>query len=257
MGQRIVVVGGTGHIGRLVVERLLNAAHAVVVASRSTGVDVTTGTGLAEALTGADAVIDVSNPPRVDGAAAREFFTNTTSRLLEAEKTAGVRHHLALSIVGADAVAEDGYFAAKHAQEQLIAESGVRATVLRSTQFFEFARSIADWNTSQDTIHLPPTAVQPVAADDVADALRTLVVAEPAGIVELAGPERMSLGSFVGRVLLADHDPRYVVEDDDARANGFNIDADRLAPLGDGLTGATSLDAWVALSHAATRRGRS
>jgi uncharacterized protein YbjT (DUF2867 family) len=257
MGQRIVVVGGTGHIGRLVVERLLNAAHAVVVASRSTGVDIVTGSGLADALIGADAVVDVSNPSRLEGGAAHEFFTNTTTRLLEAEQAAGIRHHLALSIVGADAVADDGYFAAKHAQEQLIADSGLPATVLRSTQFFEFARSIADWNTSEDTIHLPPTVVQPVAADDVADALRTLVLADPAGIVELAGPERMSLGSFVGRVLLADHDPRYVVEDDNARANGFNIDADRLAPLGGGLTGTTSLDTWVALSHTATRRGRS
>lgn len=251
MGRRIVVVGGTGHVGRMVVERLLRTAQAVVVASPSTGVDAATGVGLAEALTGAEVVIDVSNSPRVDGDAAHEFFTRTTRHLLEAERAAGVRHHLALSIVGADAVAEDGYFAAKRAQELLILESGVPSTTLRSTQFFEFARSIADWNTVDDTIHLPETAVRPVAAGDVADQLASLALAEPAGILELAGPETMHLGSFVGRVLLSDHDPRYVIEDADAQANGFNIDAARLAPIEVGLTGSTSLAAWVAASHGA------
>ncbi|MDQ0726542.1 SDR family oxidoreductase [Microbacterium sp. W4I20] len=257
MGKRIVVVGGTGHIGRMLVERLLHRAQAVVVASPSTGVDAASGVGLTEALSGADVVIDVSNSPRVDGDTALEFFTRTTRRLLEAERTAGVQHHLALSIVGADAVVEDGYFAAKHAQEQVIADSGMPSTILRSTQFFEFARSIAEWNTVADTIHLPATTVRPVAAGDVADALAALALEEPAGVLELAGPESMHLGSFVGRVLLSDHDPRYVVEDEGARANGFNIDAARLAPLEIDLTGTTALADWIASMHHALRAERS
>lgn len=257
MGKRIVVVGGTGHIGRMVVARLLQQAHAVVVAAPSTGVDAATGAGLADALAGADVVIDVSNAPRVEGDAALDFFARTTGRLLEAEREAGVQHHVVLSIVGADAVAEDGYFAAKRAQELLIAEGGVPWTTLRSTQFFEFARSIADWNTVDDTIHLPATAVRPVAAGDVAASLAVLALDTPAGVLELAGPETMNLGSFVGRVLLSDHDPRYVIEDERAQANGFNIDAARLAPVEIGLTGPTSLADWIAASQSAPRPGRS
>lgn len=244
--MRTVVLGGTGHIGGLVVRRLENRAEAVVVASRRTGVDALTGVGLDHALELADVVIDVTNAPHPEGDRTRDFFTATTARTLEAELNAGVRHHIMLSIVGAERQVDDGYFAAKAAQERVIADSRMPYTIVRSTQFFEFARSIAQWNTARDTIHLPSTHVQPVAADDVAALLVDRALAEPANAaIEVAGPERMPLPQFVSRVLLADRDERFVVADDNAPAHGFNIASSGLLPGDAALVGETTLDTWI------------
>lgn len=250
--MRIVVVGGTGQVGRMVVERLERRAQAVVVASRATGVDVRTGEGLDAALELADAVIDATNAPDLAGPAARAFFEETALRLRDAEERAGVRHHVLLSIVGADHDDADDYFAAKGVQERMARESAVPLSVLRSTQFFDFARTIAGWNTADDTVRLPSKAVQPVAASDVADALVELALGAPsAAAVDMAGPERMPLPEFVHRVLRTDNDPRYVVADDDIAPHGFNIDGALLLPHEPLRVAPTTLDDWV---HAEGRR---
>ena len=244
--MRIVVLGGTGRVGRKVVDRLERTAQAVVVASPSSGVDAVTGRGLDRALECADAVIDVTNSPDLSGEAARAFFDATTGRVLEAEQRAGVRHHVVLSIVGADRAGETGYFGAKGHQESLVRSGWVPHSILRSTQFFDFARRIADWNTRQDTIHLPGKQMQPIAASDVADALVELATGAPLhGALDLAGPERMPLPEFVHRVLRVDRDPRYVIEDDDTIPVGFNISGDLLLPHSPMRLAGTTLDSWV------------
>jgi uncharacterized protein YbjT (DUF2867 family) len=244
--MRIVVLGGTGHVGRKVVDKLERRAQAVVVASPASGVDARTGRGLDAALEHADAVIDVTNSPDLSGRAARAFFEATTSHLRAAEERAGVKHHVVLSIVGADQADEEGYFAAKGVQEQAVQSGPIPYSILRSTQFYDFARRIAEWNTTEDTVHLPPKPVQPVAASDVADALVELAMGRPlAGAVDVGGPEQMLLPDFVNRVLRFDNDPRYVVEDDDAALVGFNVSGDLLLPRSPSLTAVTTLDSWV------------
>jgi uncharacterized protein YbjT (DUF2867 family) len=243
--MRIVVLGGTGQVGRKVVESVERRAQAVVVASPTTGVDATTGRGLDAALEYADAVIDVTNRLNLSGVASREFFESTTGRLMGAEERAGVKHHVVLSIVGADR-AGDGYFAAKGFQERLVQSGPIAHSIVRSTQFFDFARLIAEWNTKQDTVHLPAKPVQPVAASDVADALVELAMGRPLrGAVDLGGPERMPLPEFVRRVLRADHDPHYVIEDDETTPVGFNISGDLLLPRDPMRLAPTTLDSWV------------
>ncbi|MFJ2503982.1 SDR family oxidoreductase [Microbacterium sp. NPDC087592] len=244
--MRIVVLGGTGQVGRKVVEKLERRAQAVVVAAPASGVDARTGQGLDAALEFADAVIDVTNAPDVSGSAAREFFETTTRRLLEAEERAGVKHHVVLSIVGADHAGEDGYFAAKGMQENLVRSGPIAHSILRSTQFYDFARKIAEWNTAHDTVHLPPKPVQPVAASDVAEALVDLAMGDPlGGAVDFGGPEQMPLPDFVRRVLRVDHDPRYVVEDAETTTLGFNISGDLLLPRSPLRLASTTLDTWV------------
>ncbi|WP_136041948.1 MULTISPECIES: SDR family oxidoreductase [unclassified Microbacterium] len=244
--MRIVVLGGTGQVGRMVVEKLERRAQAVVVASPSSGVDARTGQGLDAALELADAVIDVTNTPDVSGANARAFFETTTQRLLEAEERAGVKHHVVLSIVGADHTGDDGYFAAKGVQENLVRSGPIAHSILRSTQFYDFARKIAEWNTTQDTVHLPPKIVQPVAASDVAEMLVDLAMGDPlAGAIDFGGPEQMPLPDFVRRVLRVDHDPRYVVDDAETTTLGFNISGDLLLPRSPLRLAPTALDAWV------------
>ncbi len=244
--MRIVVLGGTGQVGRMVVRRLERRAQAVVVASPSSGVDARSGQGLDAALEYADAVIDATNAPDLSGPAARAFFAETTSRVLDAEARAGVAHHVVLSIVGADHSHDDGYFAAKGAQENAVADGPVAHSILRATQFFDFARTIAGWNTENDTVRLPAKSVQPVAASDVADALVELALGTPTGAaVDMGGPERMSLPDFVNRVLRIDNDPRYVVADDDIEPVGFNLAGDLLLPREPLRLAPTSLDAWV------------
>jgi uncharacterized protein YbjT (DUF2867 family) len=245
--MRYVVMGGTGHIGRLVVGHLERAAQAVVVASRGHGVDSSTGRGLAAALEDADVVIDVTDSSHKNDREADEFFARSTAHLLSAEQVAGVGHHIVLSIVGADSVDDDGYFAAKASQERAVTGSGIPFTIVRSTQFFEFARVIADWNTVQDTIHLPPTSVRPVAAADVAGALYEIARSAPLQrAVEFGGPEEMTLPAFVRRVLLTDHDPRFGLEDRTRETVGFNIESDKLLPRGECQFGGTSLGSWIA-----------
>ncbi|MDP3949266.1 SDR family oxidoreductase [Microbacterium sp.] len=244
--MRIVVLGGTGQVGRMVVERLERRAQAVVVASPTNGVDARTGRGLDGALEYADAVIDVTNPPDLAGPAALAFFTDTTHRVLEAEQRAGVKHHVVLSIVGANHVGEDGYFAAKRAQEQLVEWGPVPYSILRATQFYDFARVIAGWNTTDDTIRLPAKPVQPVAASDVADVLVEIATRMPlSGAVDMGGPEKLLLPEFVHRVLRTDHDPRYVVEDDEITPVGFNISGESLLPHAPLRLAPTTLESWV------------
>lgn len=244
--MRIVVLGGTGHVGRMVVERLERRAQAVVVASPATGVDARTGHGLDEALEVADAVIDVTNAPDLAGPAARAFFQETTRRVLDAAHRAGVKHHVLLSIVGADHEGEDGYFAAKGVQEHVVRSGPVAHSILRATQFYDFARVIAEWNTADDTVRLPAKAVQPVAASDVAEALVELATGSPTGdAVDMGGPERMMLPEFVRRVLRADHDQRYVVEDDEIEPVGFNIAGEVLLPQEPLRLASTDLASWV------------
>lgn len=244
--MRIVVLGGTGQVGRKVVEKLERRAQAVVVASPTSGVDARSGRGLDAALEYADAVIDATNTPNLSGEAARQFFETTTRNVLDAERRAGVKHHVALSIVGADHAGEDGYFAAKGVQENLVHAGPIDHSILRSTQFYDFARRIAEWNTAEDTVHLPTKPVQPVAASDVADVLVELALGGPLnGAVDLGGPEQMPLSEFVRRVLGIDHDPRYVVADDDTAPVGFNISGDLLLPRDPMRIAATTLDTWM------------
>lgn len=244
--MRIVVLGGTGQVGRKVVDRLERRAQAVVVASPTSGVDAATGRGLDAALEHADALIDVTNAPDLSGPAARDFFERTTAHLLEAEQRAGVRHHIVLSIVGADRVDEDGYFAAKGVQERAVESSSIPYSIIRSTQFFDFARRIAEWNTVQDTVRLPSKRVRPVAAADVADVLVDTAMGAPLGsAVDLGGPEEMPLPEFVNRVLRLDNDPRYVVADDTVTPVGFNISGASLLPRSARRLASTTLADWV------------
>lgn len=244
--MRIVVLGGTGQVGRKVVDRLQRRAQAVVVASPTSGVDATTGRGLDAALEHADAVIDVTNAPDLSGAAARDFFARTTDRLREAEERAGVRHHILLSIVGADRVGDDGYFAAKGLQERAVQSGPIPFSIIRATQFYGFARRIAEWNTAQDTVRLPARPVQPVAASGVADALVDVAMGSPLGsALDLGGPEEMPLPEFVHRVLRVDNDPRYVVADDTVAPVGFNISGDLLLPRSPLRLASMTLADWV------------
>lgn len=249
--MRIVVVGGTGQVGRMVVARLERRAQAVVVVSPTNGVDARTGHGLEAALELADAVIDVTNSPDMSGPASRAFFEETTGRLLDAEAAAGVRHHVVLSIVGADHArgdenGDDGYFAAKGMQEHAVQAGPIEHSILRATQFYDFARTIAQWNTTDDTVRLPAKPVQPIAASDVADALVEMALAAPTGAaVDMGGPERMLLPDFVHRVLRTDNDPRYVVADDAIAPVGFNISGEMLLPREPMRLAPTTLGEWV------------
>jgi uncharacterized protein YbjT (DUF2867 family) len=242
---KIVVLGGTGLIGSRLKQRLRADWHDVAVASPSTGVDATTGEGL-EILAEAEVVFDVMNAPSWEDRAVLDFFETSSRRTLEAESGNRTWHHVALSIVGADRMNDIGYMRAKVAQERLIADSGRPYTILRATQFFEFAGRIADTATLDGVVHLPSTPVQPIAADDVADALSQLVAAGPRnGVVNVAGPERLPLHEFVARALPALGDPRPVVIDETAGYFGADLGEDALVPDVDAVVGRTSLAQWL------------
>jgi uncharacterized protein YbjT (DUF2867 family) len=243
----IVVIGGTGLIGSKTVALLQAAGHAVRAAGPSTGVDTITGKGLADVLAGADVVIDVSGAPSFDPAEVRAFFETSGRNLLAAEREANVRHHIALSIVGTDRMPENGYFQAKVAQEALITQSGIPYTIVRSTQFFEFVKAIADGSAVGGTVRLAGGQFQPIAADDVAALLAGFAV-EPArnGIVEIAGPERAPFDDIVRRHLQALGDPRPVERDDTARYFGGKVEELSLVPLTTPHLGRTTLAAWQA-----------
>jgi uncharacterized protein YbjT (DUF2867 family) len=228
---KIVVIGGSGLIGSKLVEKLREAGHDPLAASPDSGVDTLTGEGLAEALEGAEVVVDVSNAPAWDDAAVLAFFQTSARNLLAAETVAGVRHHVALSVVGADRLPDSGYLRAKLAQEQVVKAATVPYTILRATQFFEFVGRLADSSTHGDTVRLPPVQVQPEAADDVAAALADVAVSAPVnGTVELAGPERFRLDELARRVLQANNDPRQVMADVHARYFGAELDDRSLIP---------------------------
>ncbi|HJW37760.1 MAG TPA: SDR family oxidoreductase [Candidatus Udaeobacter sp.] len=249
--MKIVVIGGTGLIGSKVVNNLRARGHDVVAASPSSGINTLTGEGLAEALKGAQVVVDLANAPQWDDKAVLEFFETAGRNLLAAETTAGVRHHIALSIVGADRLPASGYLRAKVAQENLIKASKVPFTIVRSTQFFEFVKGIAQSATEGQTARLSPGMMQPIAADDVAAAVTDVAVAEPLnGVIAIAGPEPIRMDEFVRRFLSATRDPRTVITDVHARYFGAELNDQSLVPApGDKpRLGPTRFDEWLSRS---------
>jgi len=244
--MKIVVIGGSGLIGKKLVQNLRQDGHEVVAASPSSGVNTITGEGLAEALNGSQVVVDVSNAPSWDDKAVLEFFETSGRNLFAAEAAAGVRHHVALSVVGTDRLLASGYFRAKMAQENLIKASGVPYTIVRATQFFEFMGGIAQFSTVGQTVHLPPALAQPMAADDIASILAEITLASPVnGIIEIAGPERAGLDELVRRFLDATKDPRQVITDVDARYYGLVVNNQSLIPGANPRVGATFFEDWL------------
>jgi uncharacterized protein YbjT (DUF2867 family) len=249
--MKIVVIGGSGLIGSKLVERLREAGHDAVPASPDSGVDTYTGQGLEQALEGAQVVVDVSNAPAWEDAAALDFFQTTSRNILAVETATGVSHHVVLSIVGTDRLPDSGYFRAKLAQEEAVKAASVPYTILRATQFFEFLGRIADSSTEGDTVHLPPVLVQPEAADDVAAALADVAVGAPVnGIVELAGPEAFRFDELTRRVLSAQNDPRRVTTDIHARYFGAELGEHSLTPGDDPRLAPTRFEDWLSQSTA-------
>ena len=248
--MKIVVIGGTGLIGSKTAAILRQGGHDVVAASPNTGVNTITGEGLKEAMAGAQVVIDLANTPSIEDRAVLEFFEISERNLLPAEAAAGVRHHVALSIVGADR-SDNGYFRAKVAQEKLIKASGIPYTIIRSTQFLEFLRGIADLSADGNVVRLPPDLFQPIAADDVAAVVAEVALAAPRnGIIEIAGPERAPFNEIVARYLKAVGDPRKVVGDPEARYWGGRVEERSLVPLGEARLGRIGFDEWLRRSRA-------
>ena len=241
--MKIVVIGGTGLIGSKTVAILRQGGHEVVAASPKGGVNTVTGEGLEQAMAGAEVVIDLSNAPTFDPKAMLEFFETSGRNLLAAEAAAGVRHHVALSIVGTDRLPDNGYFRAKIAQEKLIEASSIPYTIIRSTQFLEFLGGIADACTDGRVVRLAPGLFQPIAAEDVAAVVAEVAFANPRnGIVEIAGPERAPFNEIVTRYLKAVGDPRKVVKDPEARYFGGRLEEKSLVPLGEARLGRFNLE---------------
>jgi uncharacterized protein YbjT (DUF2867 family) len=245
--MKIVVIGGSGLIGKKLVPLLRGRGHEAVPASPSTGVNALTGEGLAAALRGADVVVDVSNAPSFADDAVMAFFDTSTRNLMGAERDAGVWHHVALSVVGADRIADSGYLRAKLNQEHLIAAGGVPYTIVRATQFFEFLGAIAGGGADGGSVRLPTAPMQPVAADDVAAALADIALAAPANAtLDLAGPESLSIAAFVGKFLAASGDARVVTADPRARYFGAALDDRGLNPGASPRLGPTRFEDWAA-----------
>lgn len=246
--MKIVVIGGSGLIGSKVVKNLLQRGHEVVAASPSTGVNTITGEGLAEALVGAQVVVDVANAPSWEDQAVLEFFEKSGRNLLAAEAAAGVGHHVALSVVGTERLLASGYFRAKLAQENLIKASSIPFTIVRATQFFEFVGSIAQFATEGATVRLPSALMQPILSDDVAGALADIALGEPInGMVELAGPEPIRQDELVRQFLSATGDARKVITDVHARYYGIEVNDQSLVPGDNPRLGPTRFEDW--LSH--------
>ncbi|MBF6990128.1 SDR family oxidoreductase [Cupriavidus sp. IK-TO18] len=243
--MKIVVIGGTGLIGKKVVARLVAQGHEVVAASPATGVNALTGEGLAQALSGAQVVVDVANSPSFEDRAVLEFFETSGRNLAAAEKAASVAHHVALSVVGTDKLEQSGYFRAKIAQEALIRKAGIPFTIVRSTQFLEFLGGIVQSAGQGDTITLTSALIQPIASDDVAHAVADAALAAPLnGIAEIAGPERFRMSDLVQRYLQAIGDTRRVVADPAARYFGAELKEDTLVPEGDARLGRIRFEDW-------------
>lgn len=245
--MKIVVIGGTGLIGSKVVEILKQNGHEVLAAAPNTGVDTITGAGLAEALEGAEIVVDVANSPSFEDQAAMDFFRTAGRNVTAAEKAAGIRHHLALSVVGTERLQDSGYFRAKLAQEELIKASPIPYTLIHATQFFEFLRGIAQSGTQGDTVSLPHARFQPMAAQDVAAAVAEAALGSPLnGTIEIAGPAIFRIDELVALVLEYDRDSRRVIADPDAPYFGVKLDDDALMPGPGARLGETGFDWWLA-----------
>jgi uncharacterized protein YbjT (DUF2867 family) len=254
--MKIVVIGGSGLIGSILVNKLREHGHEAIPASPNSGVNTLTGEGLAEVLKGASVVVDVSNSPSFDETVAMNFFTVATPNLLRYEQAAGVRHHVALSVVGTEELATKrasdapqtirGYFRAKLAQEKLISGSPTPFSIVHATQFFEFFKNIADASSDGTTVRLAPVLIQPMAAQDVAAAVGAVAVGAPAnGIIEVAGPQQFSLDEFIRVGLRARKDPRTVVADASAGYFGVEVDERTLVPNHDARLGKTSFETWL------------
>ncbi len=247
--MKIVIIGGSGLIGKKLVKNLRQRGHEVVAASPSSGVNTLTGEGLAEALVGASVVVDVANSPSFEDKAVLEFFETSGRNLLAAEAAAGVGHHIALSVVGTDRLLASGYFRAKMAQENLIKTSAIPYTIVRATQFFEFVGAIAQSATDGQTVRLPPALMQPIVSDDVAAALAEIAVAEPLnGTVELAGPEPIPMDELVRRYLSANRDARKVTTDVHAGYFGTAVNDQSLIPGDHPRLGPTRFEDWLSRS---------
>jgi uncharacterized protein YbjT (DUF2867 family) len=244
--MKIVVIGGTGLIGTKVVNNLRERGHEVLAASPKSGVNTFTGEGVAEALTGAQVVVDLANAPSWEDKAVMEFFQTAGRNLLAAEAAAGVRHHVALSIVGADRLPASGYLRAKVAQENLIKASGIPFTIVRSTQFFEFVKGLVQSVTEGQTVRLSSALMQPIAADDVATALTGFALAEPLnGTVEIAGPEPIRMDELARRFLSATRDPRKVTTDVHALYFGTELNDQSLTPGNNARLAPTRFEEWL------------
>jgi uncharacterized protein YbjT (DUF2867 family) len=249
--MKIMVVGGTGLIGSKVVEKLGKKGHEAIAAAPKTGVNTITGEGLNDAVAGAQVVIDLANSPSFEDKAVLKFFEASGRNLLAAEAAAGVRHHVALSIVGIDRT-DNGYFRAKVAQEKLIRTSGIPYTIVRATQFLEFLGAIADSSTEGNMVRLPPCLFQPIAADDVAAIVAEMALGTPRnGIIEIAGPDRAPFDEIIARYLHAVGDQREVMRDPEARYWGARVEERSLVPLGEARRGRIGLDEWLQRSRAA------
>jgi len=244
--MKIVVIGGTGLIGSKLITRLREQGYEAVAAAPNTGVNTITGEGLAEVLRGASVVVDVSNSPSLEGPAALSFFETSTRNLLAAEAQAGVRHHVALSVVGTERLSESGYMRAKIAQETLIRGSSIPFSIVHATQFFEFVKSIAAAATDGNQVRLAPVLFQPMAAEDVASAVARIAVGKPvSGIVEIAGPEQFRFDEFIRQGLKTQNDPREVVADPQARYFGAALTERTLVPGEGAQLGETRFEDWL------------
>jgi len=250
--MKIVVIGGTGLIGSKLVKKLREHGHEAVAASPNNGVNSITGEGLADALKGASVVVDVTNSPSWEDAAVLNFFETSTRNLLTYESAAGVKHHLALSVVGTERLLESGFFRAKLAQENLIKASSIPYTIVHATQFFEFLKGLADISFDGEKVRLAPVLFQPMAADDVASAVGRIALGPPAnGTVEIAGPEQFRLDELVRRRLTTLKDPREVIADPNARYSAAKVSERTLLPGDNARLGETSFKTW--LSEAAAQ----
>jgi uncharacterized protein YbjT (DUF2867 family) len=253
--MKIVVIGGTGLIGSKLVSKLREQRHEAIAAAPNTGVNTITGEGLAEVLKGASVVVDVSNSPSWDDAEVLKFFETSTRNILTNEATAGVKHHVALSVVGTDRLSESGYFRAKIAQEKLIKQSSIPYSIVHATQFFEFLKGLADISMVGGKVHLPPVLFQPMAADDVASGVARIAMGQPVnGIVEIAGPEQFRVDELVRRRLASLRDTREVVPDPNARYGGARVSERTLLPGSEARLGETRFETWLTEPAAQTAR---
>ena len=255
--MKIVVIGGTGLIGSKLVQKLRERGQEVVAASPTSGVNTLTGEGLADALTGASVVVDVTNSPSWEDAAVLKFFETSTRNLLDYEAAAGVRHHVALSVVGTERLLESGFFRAKLVQENLIKASSIPYSIIRATQFFEFVEKIADFATEGNKVRLPPVLFQPMAADDVASAIGKIAMGSPVNAtVEIGGPEQFHMDELIRRGLAGGKDPREVISDPRARYYGIQVSERALVPNDGARLGETRFENWLHSTKQVPKTGR-